>query len=213
MLRHVPRLWPNETVVCIASGPSLTPEDVAVVRGRARVVVVNNSYQLAPWADVLYAADARWWKWHKGAPDFQGLKYSVTKDSARWPGVIVIGRGASTGLSLDTTKVCLGGNGGYQALNLAVLLGASRVVLLGYDMAVAKDGRQHWHPDHPNTMRSPYQNFRAAYPTLVEPLKAAGVEVINCSRQTALTCFPRAVITDVFPALEATVPDALEEAS
>jgi hypothetical protein len=195
----VPRLWDGETVVCIASGPSLTPEDVEAVRGRARVIVVNTSYQIAPWADVLYAADAKWWKWHRGAPTFAGRKYSITKESARWPGVVVLARGASSGLSHDPSRLCLGANGGYQAINLAVLLGASRIVLLGYDMAIGLDGKEHWHADHPNPTRSPYQTFRAAYPTLVEPLTAAGVEVINCSRRTALNCFPRAVITDLFP--------------
>lgn len=195
----MPRLWPNETVVCVASGPSLTVEDVEAVRGRARVIVVNTSYQRALWADALYAADAKWWKWHQGAPDFPGLKYSVMKDAGHWPHVVVLGRGASTGLSNDPSRLCLGANSGYQAINLAVLLGASRIVLLGYDMAVGEGGRQHWHPDHPTRARSPYQTFQAAFPTLVAPLDAAGVEVINCSRQTALTCFPRAVITDVFP--------------
>lgn len=178
--------------MCIASGPSLTPEDVNAVRGQARVIVVNTSYQLAPWADALYACDARWWKWHKGAPDFPGLKFTVSADSARYcPGVRVIGRGPYEGLSTDPGKLNLGSNSGYQALNLAVLLGAQRILLLGYDMQLGQGGRQHWHPDHPMRQRSPYGQFQRMYPTLVEPLRAAGVEVINCSRQTALKCFPR----------------------
>src|SRR5690606_8383467 len=36
--RAVPRRWPNSTVVCLASGPSLTPEDVAFCRGKAPVI-------------------------------------------------------------------------------------------------------------------------------------------------------------------------------
>jgi hypothetical protein len=54
-------------------------------------------------------------------------------------------------------------------------------------------------------MKSPYQTFRQAYPTLVEPLKASGVEVLNCSRQTALTCFERRALDEVFPPVEAAV--------
>jgi hypothetical protein len=205
--KSVPRLWPGETVVCVASGPSLTVEDVDAVRGRARVIVINRSIELAPWADVWYAADAKLWKWayrgegdwqavKKIAGEFAGRKYAVTTESAKWPGVQVIGRAGSTGLSLDPAKLALGANSGYQAINLAVLLGASRILLLGYDMRLGKNSRQHWHPDHPMKMRSPYQTFQAAYPTLVAPLKAAGVEVINCSRDTALTCFPRMPIAD-----------------
>lgn len=195
----VPRLFPGETVVCIASGPSLTREDVEAVRGKARVIVVNNSYQLAPWADVLYGCDARWWKWHNGAPEFHGMKFALTGDAAKWPGVKVLGRGSSQGLSLDPAKVCLGGNSGYQAINVAVLMGAVRIVLLGYDMKVGERGKQHWHADHPMKMRSPYTTFQRAYQTMVKPLTQAGVEVVNCSRETALTCFARRSLADVFP--------------
>lgn len=207
----VERRWPGETFVCIASGPSLTREDVEAVRGRARVIVVNNNIQIAPWADVLYAADAGWWKWAtRGQSPMEafpallkahaGLKYSVTSQAARYHCVTVLGRGPSEGLSLDPTKLCLGANGGYQAINLAVLLGAARIVLLGYDMQLGPKGQRHWHRDHPSgSFNAPLQNFRQKFPTLVEPLQRAGVEVINCSRQTALTCFPRQSIEDVFP--------------
>jgi hypothetical protein len=38
--------------------------------------------------------------------------------------------------------------------------------------------------------RSPYKVFRDQFPSLVKPLRDAGVTVINCSRATALTVFP-----------------------
>lgn len=196
----VERLWPGETVVCIASGPSLTVEDVNFVRGKARVIVINNSYKLAPWADILYACDQRWWKWFKGAPDFPGLKFALTAESAKWPGVRVIGKSGTDGLSLDPRSLRTGGNGGYQAINLAVLLGATKIVLLGYDMQLGEKGKQHWHGDHPMRMISPYVNFRRCFQTIVDPLKEAGVEVINCSRETALKCFPRRRLDEVFAA-------------
>jgi hypothetical protein len=53
-------VWAGETAVLVASGPSLCPSDVDRVRGRARVIAVNDGYRLAPWADVLYACDRRW---------------------------------------------------------------------------------------------------------------------------------------------------------
>lgn len=206
----VPRLWPGETVVCIASGPSLTLDDVNYVRGRAKVIVVNTSVNLAPWADVLYACDDRWWKWayrfqkqYPGVHQFTGLKFAITAQSARFPGVKVIGRSGIDGLSMDPRSLRTGSNSGYQAINLAVLMGATRIVLLGYDMQTGHHGRQHWHPDHPMKMVSPYSSFRRYYETLVEPLKAAGVDVINCSRDTALKCFPRQALQDVFPPLAA----------
>lgn len=194
------RLWPGETVVCIASGPSLTKEDVDYVRGKARVIVVNSSYLLAPWADVLYACDAQWWRWNPTAKDFAGLKYALTLDSRHYcPGVKVLENKGAEGLELKPTGIKHGRNGGYQAMNLAVHFGASRILLLGYDMQPGPNREEHWHGDHPNRHRSPYDVFRRMYPTIVEPLKAAGVEVVNCTRRTALTCFPQAPIDVALP--------------
>lgn len=212
-LATVPRLWQNATAVCVAAGPSLTKADVEYVRGRAKVIVVNRSIELAPWADVWYACDARFWKWvARGEGDWRSAKaiaeqyhgpcYSLALESKRWrPDVKVLSKGTSHGLSLDPAKLCLGGNSGYQAINLAVLMGATRILLLGYDMGVDSKGRQHWHADHPNKMRSPYQTFLQGYPTLVEPLKKAGIEVVNCSRDTRIKCFPRLTIEQALPAV------------
>ena len=209
MTPWVPRIWVGHTAVCIASGPSLTREDVDYVKGKAKTIVINASYALAPWADVLYCADSNPFRWYwehgpKGYEriamrDFCGLKFSLTKRSRSWAGVQVLKHGREEGLSLDPTRLCLGMNSGYQAINLAVLLGAARILLLGYDMSVAKDGREYWHVQHPHTKRSPYKTFRRLFPSIVEPLKKSGVEVINCSRQSALECFPKMSLREALP--------------
>ena len=66
-------LWRNQTVVCIASGPSLTQDQVDQVKG-LNTIAINDAYKLAPWANILYACDYQWWDWHKGVPDFKGYK-------------------------------------------------------------------------------------------------------------------------------------------
>jgi hypothetical protein len=192
----VPRSWPGETAVCIASGPSLTAEDVGYVRGKARSIVVNTTYRLAPWADVLYAADARWWIWHKGAMDFPGLKFSVGTPPSQY-GVTRLKAAGEPGLSLDPGALCTGMNGGYQAINLAVLFGVVRIVLLGYDLQLGPAKEEHWHGPHnprsivaPSLLEQKLARFRAAFTALVAPLNAAGIAIVNCTRRTALTCFP-----------------------
>src|SRR5688572_2955592 len=86
----VPRLWPGYTFVCIGGGPSLTVEDVEVVKQAAmtdqvKVVAVNDAYRLAPWADVLYGFDWQWWEHHNGCPEFRGLKYTCgTATQPEW---------------------------------------------------------------------------------------------------------------------------------
>ena len=104
------------------------------------------------------------------------------------------------GLSLDPMRIHQGGNGGYQALNLAVLMGATKVILLGYDMHATAESK-HFHPDHPLGLNNPYpglfekwiQNFR----TTLDDLKKASVTVVNCTPDSALDCFPRVPLEDV----------------
>lgn len=190
----VPKIWPGETVACVASGPSLLREDVERLRGRVRTIVINTTYTLAPWADVLYAADNQWWDWHKGATDFAGMKFSVsTAPHKRW-GVQVLKKGERDGLSLDPQTLCLGKDSGYQAINLAVLFGASRIILLGYDMQRGPMGERHWHGDHRIPTPNLYPEFLLFYPSLAARLHEEGVEVLNATRRTALHVFTRVTL-------------------
>jgi hypothetical protein len=210
-LPSVPRLWPGQTICILASGPSLTAEDVARVQGRMPTIVVNTTYQRAPWADVLYASDFKWWRWHKGAPDFAGLKYTLSVAAAeKWAGLTALDNTGDLGLERQPTGLRTGKNSGYQAINLAVHFGARRIVLLGFDLQMT-GGRKYWHGDHPievldkkadmKKCQSRLQGFRVRFESIVEPLKAAGVEVINASRQTALTCFRRVSLEEVLGGL------------
>lgn len=197
------RLWPGSTIVCIGNGPSLTPADVESCRGRARVVAINDAHRLAPFADVLWACDGRWWDHYRGVPEFAGLKFGLTVKKDKWPGVIRLPHTGREGI--DPHGIRDGTNGGYQAIQVAVHLGASRIVLLGYDMQPGKAGRDHWFGKHPAGVRShqsPYDVFRAYFKGLRVPLKERGIEVLNCSRSTALDTFPKARLEDVLASIE-----------
>lgn len=63
-------------------------------------------------------------------------------------------------------------------------------------MGKSAEGRSHWFGDHPPPLRrgSNYARWIAEFDQLASDLKSEGVEVINASRATALTCFPRAPI-------------------
>lgn len=197
---RVPRLE-IQTAVCLGTGPSLTADDVEACRGRAFVIAVNDAYRLAPWADVLYACDAKWWEHHQGAQEFQGMKFGLQKGPERFD-VQVLGRGSASGLSLDPSELCTGQNSGYQAINLAVLLGAVRIVLLGYDLQARNAKHTHFFGNHPSALQkaSPYASFLQYFRTLPAPLKAAGVSVINATRETALTCFERMPLAEALAA-------------
>ena len=96
------------------------------------------------------------------------------------------------GLCRNPGKVNTGGNSGYQAINLAFHWGIRRMILLGYDMQHT-GGKRHWHPNYPAGMdnATPVHAWRERFKPLARDLARAGVEVVNATRQTALTAFPR----------------------
>ncbi|MFQ6016775.1 MAG: hypothetical protein ACE5KF_01140 [Kiloniellaceae bacterium] len=193
----VPRLWPGATVACLGGGPSLTRAQVDVCRGRARVIAVNDAYRLAPWADVLYACDWRWWNKHHGVPGFAGIKVSISNSAERlkkYPDIRIVENTGTQGLETAPTGLRTGRNGGYQAINLAVHFGVKRILLLGYDMKPAADGRTHWFGDHADWPTKP-AIFRSVFLPHFEGLAAAleslRIQVINCTADSALEAFPK----------------------
>lgn len=193
----VPRIMDGGTIAVLGSGPSLSRADVELCRPLDGVVAVNDAYTLAPWATALYAGDRKWWHWHKGVPGFLGRRYTVQA----YPGVEVLRQGPDTGLCLDPTRLALGRNSVYQAINLAVHFGATRILLLGVDMsngprADGKGRSDHFFGHHPDNSAPQFSICLARFETLVQPLAKAGVEVLNCSRRTALDVFPRVALEE-----------------
>lgn len=191
--------------VVLASGPSLVKEDVAAVlrwrlsNGRRRVIVVNTTFRMAPWADILYAADLPWWDtYHEEVEQrFEGQCWSQTEIACRTYRLAYIRGERRPGLSRQRGVIHQGSNSGYQAIGLAYELGAQRIVLLGFDMQ-RTNGQTHWHGEHPGALNvpSPYDTWIGNFVKLAEDLRAAEVEVINATRETALPCFKRAMLEE-----------------
>lgn len=222
--------WKGRTAVLIAGGPSLTPEQVELVRGARmadllRVVVVNDAYLLAPWADVHYAGDRRWHAWHTAGIDKPALGLTEAQVAARWkafagqkaavewgteyptpqPNAVIADESVhllgnlhepyhGEGLSMDPERIVTGRHSGFQALNVAVLAGATRILLLGYDGAPAPDGRTHWHGGHPVASAGIFEYIRRSFSAAEAQLAAAGVEVLNCSLSSAINAFPKVAL-------------------
>lgn len=197
----VPALWPGATVVCLGSGPSLTQADVDHCRGRARVIAIKDAVRLAPWADVLYGAGAdaggdTWWKRYGPALTFTGLRYCLDPKAAAWASVLM--PGPAQGLTSDRERLATGGHSGYSAINLALHLGARRIVLLGYDLKPT-GGQDHFFGSHQHGHSAralPFGLFRYHFPSMVPALAERGVTVINASRETALDLFTRMTIVE-----------------
>ena len=87
-------------------------------------------------------------------------------------------------------------NAGVSALNLACVLGADPIHLIGFDMIPAADGKtQHFHRDYPKDWRQPahvFDRFLADFERYAPMAKAGGRRIVNLSPGSALTCFEKA---------------------
>jgi hypothetical protein len=164
-------------------------------------VVVNDSYRLAPWAAVHVALDEDWWCVHGRhvRETFKGESFCVEPSVRDRFGATYLKPVIRDGFSKDWNSPSYGADSGQFAIQLAILKGARRIYLLGYDMGSSPEGKRHWFGDHPKPLRnsSPYDLFLEKYAKAALWCAENGVEVINCSRVSRLECFPRARLEDV----------------
>lgn len=142
---------------------------------------------------MLYACDERWWRLRGPTLDeFKGLRYIGLGGFPGCVGCNVVS--GDDALRWSGPKLGAGANSGYQALNLALMTGASRVVLLGYDMQLT-DGQTHNHGDHGQGLSNPTDRMLAGCRQILDrvapEIADRGVEVLNASRATALRAYPR----------------------
>ena len=185
--------WHGHTCVIAASGPSLSDEDVVrVEHSTARCIAINTTFRKFDHADVLYACDYLWLKHHKAEfmPRFNGRVWTQDRAAAEQFHFKYVRHAARDGLGRGNT-LHVGGNSGHGAINLAYLFGARRILLIGYDMREI-GGRKHWHPDHPSpcVQKQQFGEWIHKFRKLADDLKAAKCEVINCTPNSALQCFP-----------------------
>ena len=191
----VPRMWQGKTVAILATGPSLTPQQCSIVAAAGLpAIAINDSFRLAPDAAMLYAADGAWWTHHaQDALKFPGLKVTA-QDSCVFRQVLLLKPTGTEGFDPDPACLRTGGNSGYQAIHIAIHAGASRILLLGFDMSAAKGA--HWFGKHPaplrNTVPSSYEAWKGRFPALA----GRGAEIINCTPGSALTCYPAQALED-----------------
>lgn len=174
----------TKTFICVASGPSLMAHDCAMATDSGfPVIAVNSSWKAVPDCQHIFAADFTWWDHYHESLVTSAERWTQSKRAH-----------VRFGVKLFTPTESGPFNSGQRAIQLAAYLGARRVILLGYDCSLANG--THWHGRHPATMHNPvprevirwYTDFSSLVSLLPD------VEIINASRYTALTCFPRSTI-------------------
>jgi len=183
----------GKTVVVIGGGASLTDEDCDYARKSDAILIgVNDAYRKVQ-LDILYASDYPWWKHHwKNLKDYPPCLFLTQTHQNRTPDLPLWTVEGQHGADMGAKRLQFGANSGFAAVHLASLFKAEKIALLGFDMQMK--GKRHWFGDHPGEL-----NKKSNYATWVANFERANcpTPIINCSRETALTCFPRATIQEV----------------
>jgi hypothetical protein len=190
--------WRGQDAVIICGGTSVTPAliDLASRCGK-HTIVINSVYQFAPWAELLFFADMRWWDQER----------KLRRDLIRaWPGQIATTSRKSKGdhllrlrkmteppyISDNPEAAFVHRSSLTGALNICYHRRARRVIILGADNSES-NGRAHFHEEYiwsrvPGTWEAKAKELEGA----ARILARAGVEVVNCSPISTLTCWPKA---------------------
>jgi hypothetical protein len=166
------------TYAVLATGPSMS-QDVADRVRHLRTVVVSDAFNLAPRADHLVSQDKAWWSANPAAFEFGGRKWSTNyiPDVERVPAGLIV----------------TGSNSGLLALEVAKNHGATRILMLGFDMHGSHYFGPHAEPLK-NTTPSRFEVFQEQFRRWGK--SHPKIEVLNCNPASHLRCFPIVSLED-----------------
>lgn len=174
------------------------------------IIGINVAYKLGGWVDIMFFGDDSFWKDRKDdILTFPNLK--VTCSKTRHPDIKTLGKSRNSklkgweryyGLSDIRVRnaVRWNLNSGTAAIDLAVKFGAKQIILLGFDMNYS-NGHRHFHREY-RTVREKsalksMERHLACFPFVAEDAKRLGVEILNCSPESAIKEFPRMPLKEV----------------
>jgi hypothetical protein len=223
MMWNVPRIWEGGEVWIIGGGPSVpkqfgVPDSVIqkVIQGESpslyspymvgihkkHVIGINVSYLIGDWVDVAFFGDIGFFLQNQTTlAKFPGLKVCCNPqiEKHKWVKYLARDTRKTRGISDDPHMVCWNHNSGSAAISFAVHAGATRIILLGFDMKVNGHDQQHWHdlygrianknPKKPQHM--PFDRHLRGFADIARDAKRLGVEIINASPDSAIQEFPK----------------------
>lgn len=171
-----------KVIACVASGPSLTEADCALLASSGiEAIVVNTSWKMMPSARHLYAGDFQWWQ-----ANHEILPSEITRWSSSHATC------SRYNARLFESPINGSFNSGQRAILLARKLGADLIILLGYDCSISEGA--HWHADHSDGLKNPdarsVMRWRREFSELTQCVP--NDIIINCSRHTELSLFKKA---------------------
>ena len=188
------KMWPEQAAFILGGGPSLYQQNLELLHNK-NVIGCNDAYGLGSWIDVVYFGDNPWLDEHRERlKSFKGVKVSCTSSDPldsdikwmlRWPVGLCGGK-------YRKDRVGWNASTGASAINLAMLLGATTIVLVGFDMRFI-DGESNWHSNNVSVVReADYNLFIQGFERIKLDLdeRFPQIRVINATPGSAMNTFP-----------------------
>ena len=204
--------WAGQPCFIIGGGPSLRGFDFERLRGHGRIIAINRAFEFIPFADIHFFRDYRYYdgpfgikangKWNT----YNGRHVFLNVSNYTPPaGVINIYAQKGPAWSKSISEgLRQGNNSGTGAINLAYVLGANPIYLLGFDGKGA-NGATHFHDGYgKQTSDKVFEGFADDFSEIAPLIKEAGARVINLynpENKTAFKAFPLKPIDEVIPSL------------
>lgn len=190
-----PRAFDGMTVTLIGGGPSHVAFDLQLLRGHRFIAINSGCRRVRPIAraeDMLYFTDNSW-----------NVNHPELLDT--WPGMAVCAnrhakaRLGDAVLRIDPYRLVefmvaapdhVMASSGHMAASLAALMGARRIVLIGFEGGPV-NGRTHGHNDYPQQNLEAYEErFLPGWAGIAPAFVRLGVEVINATPGSVIREFP-----------------------
>lgn len=207
-LWEIPRLWDGCTVVVLGGGPSLKNIVVNNPLLNQRVIVIHYAILAMPTASIWFSGDSRcYWELQKEIDSIQCLKISMNIRNSKWPSlegqkdIRIVGCKKGKGISSleDRSILYYNGSAGGAAIDLAAKLGASRIIMYGFDArTIPKDYNPppYCSPHTKNKIVQGWKLERGIWQKILSGCKEKGIEIINCTPDTELPIIPTGKLED-----------------
>lgn len=192
--------WAGQRCFIVGGGPSLRGFDFSRLKGE-RVIAINKSFYDVPFADVVFGMDRPFLDWvmegkfganFKVAFEaFKGIKLWLDLSNYSYPpGVYSIPSAGEIGWTKSLKEgLYHGQNSGYGAINLAIVLGANPIYLLGFDCSISALGEKHYHDGYPSGSNPDALNrFKRCFEAGAALLNGRP-RIVNLNPNSALRCF------------------------
>jgi hypothetical protein len=194
-------MWWGKPVFVVGGGPSIKGFDFTRLSG-VPTIGCNIAFRWNP--TIALCQDVRFFKQYKDDPEYLAcesikiyFKGHPNRESIHASDEIYIieSNGQDWSYSLDRGLV-YGANVGLAAVNLADILGASVIYLLGFDASLGPNHETHYHDEYPANWKFKdvkdaeiiYKRWSNAFDQYKDHIEAT---VVNCSMDSKITAFPK----------------------